>query len=292
MDTNHRKEVTLIFDGPAVEQHEIDIALLTETLSAFNSLAWIACKTIYGRGSVLQVKVKADFIPGSFHIDLILDTIVSIGQVAGAAVSIGTCIYWLIELYKRAKGSPVTENGRVGRDQVQVTNRDGVQITININTLKLYRNEHLGRILEKLTRALDKVGIDVISISTAVKDALSNIGKTLKLEKADRQIIKTKNEKKIMPVIQQIEDSDCLLGEEKEVTLNVITPNLSGKSLGWKFYDGKKEFVAIVKDTVFLDEVRRGKRSFSADGKLKVRIRKGPSGTPPRQIITQVLDSA
>lgn len=61
----------IVYDGPALDNHEMDVRDLAPALLALSEVFEEAGKTLYGNKSVINVKVNASFRAGSFGIDLL-----------------------------------------------------------------------------------------------------------------------------------------------------------------------------------------------------------------------------
>ncbi|MFQ3490701.1 hypothetical protein P9387_20960, partial [Enterobacter asburiae] len=70
MDSGDMK-FRIVYDGPALETHEMDVRDLAPALLSLSDVLEEAGKTIYGKERRISVKVNASFRAGSFGVDLI-----------------------------------------------------------------------------------------------------------------------------------------------------------------------------------------------------------------------------
>ena len=170
-----REEFTFSFKGAALENHEIEVSLLADSLVAFRALAERSCRIQYGKDVDLFVKVKGGFKAASFDVQLLIDWATKNLEAAmGAAISaIGGTIAGFIKLYKWAKGKRIesapAENG------TSVTNVDGQTLIFNNSAVTLYNVASARADADKLTRPLEQPGIESLNIEGATKQESASV---------------------------------------------------------------------------------------------------------------------
>lgn len=225
------------FDGPALEQHIISASALAQSLLALDSLARRAGEAAYGKDAEIDIKVKGDFRPGSFIVDMVV-------QHADAAIAAGagavTILTGIIALGKWALGKKVKvqENGSAGQQGVEVENDAGDKAVFNQCVINVYNSSRTSNLLSRLTQTLDNEGVDLIKLSG------DNI-KPVVVTRQDRHFFRQ-------------EEGLVLTDNETESVLEIIGPMLNGSPRGWKFSEGEDgfEFTANVEDETFLADVR------------------------------------
>lgn len=255
MNIMPREEFTFKFDGPAIENHEIEVSLLAESLIALRSLAERSCKIEYGTSDDLLLKVKGGFASGSFSVALILDWVNQNPAAATiGASSIMGIIAGLFKLFKWSRGKNIEwESGN--DNTVRVTNNLGQINNFNANVVNLYLNARARNDAERLTRPLEQAGVDEISLSVDGED-----GETVKIEKSEREFFGKK-------------ERGILREDEFALTLEIVIVNLRGEANGWRFFDGSSEFSATIEDESFLNEIKSGQRAFQIGDMLEVKMR-------------------
>ena len=66
------EKFSIEFDGPAFERHEISASALAQSLLALDGLARRSAEAAYGKDAGIEIKVKGDFRPGSFIVDMLI----------------------------------------------------------------------------------------------------------------------------------------------------------------------------------------------------------------------------
>ena len=174
----------VVYDGPALENHEMDINELAPALLAISDLVEEANYTIYGERSKAAVSVKGSFKTGCFGIDLVvaqdflmgmrdfllgetvdaaLNLIGLIGGVAGAGGGLFALISWL-------KGRKITKVERLEGDRRRIY--VGTEyLDTELQVIELYRNIKLRTAIEKaVVRPLEKSGVDSFAFHDCQSD--------------------------------------------------------------------------------------------------------------------------
>lgn len=237
------------FDGPAFEDHRIPVTALAQSLLALDGLAKRVASEAYGKGYEADVKVKAGFKPGSFIVDLIIEsynkdpltTAAAVATVAGtAATGAVAFIKLLIRLGKWAFGEKVkVVDDNPESNDVKVENSFGNVCVFNKTVVNIYNNARTQSQLSRLTQTLDMDGADEIRIIDNQGDQSPEV-----ITKEHRQYFRH-------------EEGIVLTDNESEVILEVVGPMLNGTPKGWTFSEGEDgiEFIATVEDEKFLNDV-------------------------------------
>lgn len=251
------------FDGPAIENGEIDITDFAPAVLSLGELFRATSQTFNRDRAEATIKLKATN-EGSFeallmldvsflevaadffgdkdkiaHAQEIIDLLLSCTAVAGGT---GGGLFWLIKALKGKKPDKVQEA------------EGGVNVTINgdvylmdKSVIDLYENPQVRQKLEASTRVLDRPGIDNLSFIGEKPGATQ-----LTIKKSERQYF-------TLPERDDTEEETKELVEEKWLKALSIHFKEGNK---WRFTDGENEFYASVEDVDFINKVDNGEIRF------------------------------
>lgn len=233
-----QEKFSIQFDGPAFERHEISASALAQSLLALDGLARRSAEAAYGKGADIDIKVKGDFRPGSFIVDMLVQYKDHL-ETTAAAVAVLTGV---IALAKWAFGKKV-KNAQAVPDGIRVENEAGQVAVFNQCTITVYNNARTREQLSRLTQTLDMEGAESIRLLDGEGGAQTEV-----ITKQERRYFKQ-------------EDGLVLTDNEVESVLEVVGPKLNGSPDGWTFSEGEDgiEFPANVEDEDFLTAVRERK---------------------------------
>lgn len=263
-----RTDLQLIYDGKALENHEIDPTELSSALLGFNCLLEEANKVLNDNRTKIKVKVKASFETGCFKINftLIQDIIGAVQTLHNQLEPIrqaSDILYLLfsvkglsalIKFLKGKRPKRIYEN----EDGTWTVYRDEEKIEFEKEVIKLYQSFKLRKRFELLTSPLKKEGIDDCVIKINNKEECYCV---MTKEEYGYFICPPSKERKL--------DTNSIRFET-----NITIVNLSfeeGKK--WFVNDGQSNFKVQVEDEQFLQEIEEG-REFGKDDLLKVRMRR------------------
>lgn len=256
------------YDGPALQEHSIDINDLAPALMALNDFMGEANKIVNGDRAGISLKVKA-LEGGSFNIDISaaqsvwdhaqdLITGKSVTTVATILAIIGfSGKDGVIQVCKFLKGKRPTTIKEVNPSAVVITNYANNSITINKIELNIYNSPIARKAIYQIVKPLEKEGIDSVGFLE---------GHELK------SVIRKEEAPYFNPsaIEQEIQESI------KEVYVNIEHAWLSGNEKGkWKFKEGSEgaSWNAQISDQDFLLELLKGGVSLSGADRLKVRVK-------------------
>ncbi len=285
---------TLVFDGIALESHEIDVKDLGQALIAMGDLIQAANTEINGDKTQVDVKVKAHKA-GSFEVDFLvqsleqlmplldftetnkekisaanelLDLIFKI--VGAAATSIATIGGGLFMLLKFLKGKKPDKIEHQINGDVHVHIGDKYFLT-NAKTIKLAESAAVRKPAKEIVSTLSHGGIDVMKIKRP--------------SKADLEV--TKGE---VGYFDYHEDEEEVAETTRKMNLQIV--KLSFKDDKWQMTAGDKPFSATIEDVDFLNKVKKSEVSFANGDYLECDVRENQyrtaSGLKMKYAITKV----
>lgn len=256
--------LTLVFDGSAVTDGEIDIQDLAPALLAMEELIQAANHEINGDKAKISVKVQAT-AEGSFEVGLMIfqfltenteayldfaleneDKIAAANEltdllfkiVGGAATVVGGGVFGLIKFLKGRKPDRIEEKAK----EVYVYIGDTYFVT-NKQAIKLVESVAVRKPAKKAVSTLSKDGIDNIQVQRSGQETLS-------VSKGD------------VGYFEYNDNEEELMDEVRPMTLQII--NLSFKEDNkWRVTDGGEPFSATIEDIAFLNKIDNNEIAFS-----------------------------
>jgi hypothetical protein len=280
---------SLIFEGPAVENGEIDVQDLAPSLMALGEMIQAANAGLNGERARVAVKLQATR-KGSFEADLsvvqslaeqaatlldalaghkegiaaaneLADVILKVGgTVGGCVVATGGGLLALLKWLRGRKPDNIEPRG----GDVHVHIGDNVFVT-NRQTIVLAENREVREQARKLVGVLEKDGINRLSTR---RDGPEN----LTIERSEVSYFDIPEGEE-----ETLEDS------EREMWLQI--DSLSFKEGNkWRLTDGGEPFHATVDDADFLNKIAKGEVSFSKADDLHCLVRERQSRTGKGQL--------
>ena len=262
MEMSNHERFHVVYDGPALTEHRMDVRDLAPALVAIADLFTAPNKEINGEAAELRVQVNASFKAGSFGIDLVatqqlLSQIKDIFSGNGAtAISNAWTIMGiiglaggggLIGLLRALKGRrPVKIEQKGDGSTVWMSQTESIEVEGNV--IRLYQSSIVRTSLEKVISPLEREGItgfgvvlngavvlDVHDHEVAVFNAASLGG--------DAEIVSDTTSKKLL-LIESLTFKD---GNK------------------WRVHDGTATFHASIEDKAFLGSIDAGERFGKGD---------------------------
>ncbi|MCA8339832.1 hypothetical protein QZM91_24170 [Burkholderia multivorans] len=287
MDMSNHERFHVVYDGPALEEHRMDVRDLAPALIAFADLFTAANKEINGDAAEVRVQVNASFKAGSFGIDLVaaqhlLDQIKDIFSGNGATA---ICNAWtLLGMVGLAGGGLIGMLRKLaGRRPIKIEQRGDLasvwlsqteSFEVERNVVRLYRNKSVRVSLEKVFSPLQQEGITEFGV------VINN------------------------DVVLDVKDSEVGFFDSADAEEEVVSDTTSRKMLEiesltfkdgnkWRVHDGTSTFYASIEDKEFLDKIDGGER-FGKGDVLIVDLRQVQSVVGARLVtestIIKVLD--
>lgn len=257
----------VVYDGPALQEHRMDVRDLAPALLAFGELLEEANHTLNGEKSRLSVSVNASFKAGSFGIDLSVGTALQnilnlfSGNMASGANNLlgllGFCsgsAVGLVQLIKWLKGRKISRVEVLQTGNVRVfVDHDSEEVDRRV--IELFQNYKLRKALEAaVSKPLETDGIEDVGITL-------DEGKTfIHIPKQERAFF-------VAPMLEDEQISDTYIDK----TLQLVSVSFKEDNK-WRFTDGASTFYATVTDQSFLDAVNNSEKVFTKGDVLSVRL--------------------
>lgn len=263
----HEAGFTVVYDGPALADHSIDVRDLAPALFALGELFEEANRTCNDDRAKVNLVVRAT-PAGSFEVELrLIQTLAQqlTGILSGSEVTaalnlkeivfgVGSTAVGLIAFFKWLRGrrpSAVEPDG----DRVRVT-VENATIVVNQKVLALSENIRVHRAVAALTRPLEREGVDVLRI----KDGEAVI-ETIDCE--DLASFK-------FAVAEDVEEE--ISDETYRMALTLVSVVFRDDNK-WRVSDGSAEFYVSMVDDRFMELVAQGRVSFTAGDILICKLR-------------------
>ncbi|MDL2060351.1 hypothetical protein MUN46_011565 [Mesosutterella sp. AGMB02718] len=251
MEKNSRS-FAIRFEGPALDDHTMDVAQLAPALLAVNDALVELNSAVNKDDAKVRLKVSADFKPGSFIINLTLDVglLTQIQDFLLSPATTATCnAFTLIEAFIEILGlkkflegyKPDAVNWNEDKSKATIVFNNNTMI-VNNYTYYGYKNIKCREACSRIADPLCQEGIDAISVATEQRE--------FRLEKAD------------LDSFQRPEESLEINSHVNEAALLIETASFKdgGK---WKVSLGEKNSIfASIEDTEFLARIDEGKERF------------------------------
>ena len=250
-----KDNITLVFDGPAVENGEIDVQDRAPALLAIGELIQAANTEINGNRAQIVVKVRAT-IEGSFEVDLSVlqsllestkalfdfasdnkDAIADTNELADllfkVTAGIGGSFIGLFTLIQWLRGRKPDKIEHKGGD-VHVT-INGDVVVVNKKVLQLAESLPVREQARRAVATLSRQGIDTIRIKRP--------------DRADLEITKSE-----VGFFDYQDTEEELVDEIRPMTLQIISLSFKEDNK-WRVTDGNEPFSVAIEDIGFLNKI-------------------------------------
>ena len=282
----------ITYDGPALEQHEMDARELAPALLAMADLLDASVKALHGDKAKAQINVVGSFKTGSFNVDF--NTMVSLLKAARdlfagdnvAAITQAATILGLLgiaakkgynglaQVLKWLKGRRITNVTLLedGKARISV---DTDELEVELAVLALLRDLAVREAFHQVLAPLDRPGIDVFAAGS--DDDFSVV-----IYEAER------------PFFSPPAGEDELILEDERVMAFSIVSLAFKDDNKWRLSDGNSTISAKITAVEFLAEVNANERSFSKGDVLVCRVRvtqwQSESGAKTDYEVVEVLE--
>lgn len=264
MEMANHERFHVVYDGPALAEHRMDVRDLAPALVAFADLFTAVNKEINGDAADVRVQVNASFKAGSFGIDLVatqhllsqLKDIFSgtgasaISNASGILALIGMTVssgYGLIQLLLKLGGRKpvrIEQKGEIARVWINQTET----VEVERNVIRLYRNSVVRTSLEKVVSPLERDGIDDFGV-------VMNGQKVLDIHAED-----------VPSFNAGITDADAEVVSDITARKLLQIESLTFKDGNkWRMSDGNATYHVAIEDKEFLAKIDAGERFGKGD---------------------------
>lgn len=266
---------TIKYDGPALENHQMDVRELAPALIALSNMLEEANKVAFPESGSVKVHVQGNFKGGSFGVNLIAiqgitDQIVAILSgphssafsnlmaILEAIGLIGGSGYGLIGLMKWLRGRKPTSIHISDNQYIfeVIESSFSETFTVDLITGKLFQNRLIRKELAQVVKPLERDGINLFASG---KD-----GKT-------SEVI----EKEDMPCFEFAESDVEIISDiiTEHILLQIESAVFKDQNK-WRFNDGTCSFFGEITDSAFIQEINNGKERFGKGDVLHVDLRR------------------
>lgn len=256
---------TVKYDGPALADHEMDIALLAPALLGMQKVLDELVTVSSGNEYKASLKMKGNAIAGSIEIELLIQAVSNSQNLKDLVVSffntkevVASCnfialmggLFALVKKFGPAKPKKIEtlENGDI---KIQIKNEI---VIVNQYVYKVYNNFEVREAIYKTVKPLEEEGIETFKILDGTKE----------IAQVDKEYVG----RFIPPSVQ-----DRLLVNEEVTYLQIVKVsfNMNNK---WEFTQGDNKISANIIDSDFINKVQNRTVSFYDGDILKVRLQK------------------
>jgi hypothetical protein len=262
---NNHERFHVVYDGPALTEHRMDVRDLAPALVAIADLFTAANKEINGDAAEVRVQVNASFKAGSFWIDLVASqhllsqikdmfagngataiangwTILQIVGLTGGALAGG--LVGLLRWFKGRRPIRIEQTGNVATVWVSETET----IDVERDVIRLYRNSVVRTSLEKVVSPLEREGIT--NFGVVVND----------------QVVLDVHDDEIAWFSAAASNADAEIVSDTTGRKLLLIESLAFKDGNkWRVHDGTATFHASIEDKEFLANFDAGVRFGKGD---------------------------
>jgi len=265
-----KKTLYIVYDGPALASHEMDVRSLAPSLLALSDLFEEANAILNGDRARVSVNVKGSFKTGCFGFDLsvvqsFLQNLLNIGSeksVQSAANIIAFLGFGygatkgLIQIIRWIRGRKIDKIEMKGSIAILYIGDEFLEIEEKV--LRLLKNERIRKALEDaIKKPLENEGIDTFGVAES--------------QEATSMEVVTKEEAHYYASPKAAPED--LGTTEYETTLQIIGVTFQEKNK-WRFSDGlSSSFYADMLDTEFLARIDSHAILFGKGDIIRARIR-------------------
>lgn len=266
-------ELQVVYDGPALASHEMEVRDLAPALLAIGDLFEAANAELNGKRAKVAVSVRGSFKTGCFAIDLQVaqsmasqvkelllgdgvTAALNLAQILGlASVAGGSAYAGVIQVIKWLRGRSITKVISSDDGKATLVTQDG-QLEIEQAVLRLLRNVEVRQALESaITKPLQRDGIEYFA--SRQSDGTDFVS----VNRSESGLF-------VSPTDEQEEEVSV---GEREVSLQLVSIAFREDNK-WRLTDGAATFYAVMADQEFIDRIDSNDEAFSKGDILRVQL--------------------
>lgn len=286
-----RSQMRVVYDGPAVEDGEMDVAQFAPSLLALGKLIENADAIINGEQGRMRVRVKADLRRGSFDVGVVFDIhsawdaarawlmspegslALSLTGVLGFTVKDGA--KGLIQVVRWLHGRRIARKTILQDGNTQLETEDGATLVVPTPVARLSDDPQIRQPLERFTEPLREEGVDVIKFDPGA-DGVSE-----QIEASEAF------------AFQSTAGADPTSTSHFRATYQIKRLHFE-EGRKWRLSSGSQAIQAEIEDEAFWKRVANSEERFSKDDFLVCEVRMdqwlGPTGLKTEYAIERVID--
>ncbi len=256
----------VIYEGPAVDDGEMDVAQLAPSLLALGKLVEAVDLLASGDAGRVRVKVRADVLRGSFDVGLSLDFLhavrdwvispggtATLGVLSILGLNAKEAVVGLIQVVRWLRGRRIASKVVLEDGNVRLETTDGATIEVAESVAATVDNPTVRQHLERFTEPLRSEGLESIRLSQAGDRTVR-----IKAEEA--------------PFFQATAGADPTSQSRFRGTYQIKRLYFErGKK--WRLSNGAQTILAEIEDEDFWKRVEAAQVAFSADDYLVCEVR-------------------
>lgn len=259
MTTMPKETFTIKYDGFALDNHEMDIAVLAPALMALGNLTKAISERASNGNYTATLSVKGNIKSGSIEIELTTqaisllrqvqdifagDTATAVANFFGIAGGVSGFLAGFYALIIRTKGA---SPHRTQSDDDTVTMYfENHSETVHHTIYHIYNNYEIRNYLYETVKPLEQEGISIFQIKDKNNTDLATVHSDDVGYFNPNYIIRP-------------------IGEQIQTTTLVIESLTFKEKNKWSFHDGQNSIKAVILDEKFLTEIDNGKRFAKGD---------------------------
>ena len=247
----------ITYDGPALENYEMDVHELAPALMAVGDLLEASAKALYGKDTKVKTKVIGSFKTGSFGIDFnvsgdLVNQVIDLltNEYTTATVTLLTLVGFLdkpknglLWILKKLRGRRITNV--INKNDSVVLYVDDEKIEVERNVFILLKNKDVRENTEKVIAPIKRDGIDAVYFS----------------EDKEPETAIRKEEAVWYDVPRR--DQDVLLVDQNQQNAFSIVSLAFKDDNKWRLSDGNSTISVSILDEDFLKKVDDRENSFT-----------------------------
>lgn len=285
-----KAQFRIVYDGPAVDDGEMDVSQLASSLLALGKLCETADAVITGEASRVRVRVQSDLRRGSFDVGIIVwldgawdlakawalssDGAATLSLLSFLGFNVKDGTKGLIQTVRWLAGRRISKKIILRDGNTELHADDGAKLAVPEAVARLADHQQIRHSLEKFTDPLRDDGIEVIRFEpdTGEKEQIT-------AEEA--------------PSFQAAAGSDPTSTARFEATYQVKRLHFEpGKK--WRLSSGSQAILAQIEDQRFWERINSSEESFSANDYLVCEVRMdqwlGPTGLKSEYAVERVVE--